>query len=147
MPFKPIMPFRRNNSSNTLERIVSALCYLTGGIAGIIYIIITRSANQSDFFRFHFLQSIILTVISVLASFAFQAFGVIIGPLVPSIIDFLGKILPGEVLAGILTGLSYLIGALFTAWSLLAVYGLIWALLGKFAEIPFISNLVRRQMR
>jgi hypothetical protein len=29
----------------------------------------------------------------------------------------------------------------------LNLYGLIWAFLGKYAEIPFLSNLVRQQIR
>ena len=33
------------------------------------------------------------------------------------------------------------------AITLLLVYGLIWAILGKYAEIPFISNVARQNLR
>jgi uncharacterized membrane protein len=141
------MPFRLNSSPGALERAISALCYLTGGIAGIIYIIISRASYQSDFFRFHFLQSIVLAILSLLLNWAFSALGMMLGPLMPTLVETLSHMFSGATAAGIGEGLMLLVNSLITAWSLLAVYGLVCAALGKFAEIPFISNVVRQQMR
>lgn len=123
------MPFRLNNSPGGVERLVSALCYMTGGIAGIIYIIISRSSYQSDFFRFHFLQSIVLVILSLLLNFSSGALRLMLGALLP------------------VGGIELFIDGLITVMSLLAIYGIICAAIGKYAEIPFISNLVRQQMR
>ena len=141
------MPFRPCDSPGAVERVVSALCYLTGGIVGIIYIIISRSSNQSPFFRFHFLQSIVLVILSFLLNWAGGALGLILGPLVPSMIEVLSKIVSPEIAGNIASGFLLFFNSMLTAWSLLAIYGLIWAGLGKYAEIPFISNVVRQQMR
>jgi uncharacterized membrane protein len=142
------MPWnRRVESPSMKERIISALCYPTGGIAGIIYIIISRSSYQSDFFRFHFLQSIVLVILSVLLGFATQALGVMLGPLVPMFSELLSKVIDPNTASQVMYVVVMLLGAIFKAFSLLSVYGLIWALLGKFAEIPFLSNVVRQQMR
>src|ERR1700730_4152645 len=59
MPFKPKNP-------ETIERAIAGLCYLSGGLIGLLYIIISRSKSQSMFFRFHFLQSMILVVLGFL---------------------------------------------------------------------------------
>jgi uncharacterized membrane protein len=147
------MPWRReSNSSNsssasTMERAISAFCYPTGGIVGIIYIIISRSSYQSNFFRFHFLQSIILVLMSMLLNWAFSAMGIMLGPLVPHISDMLSKMTSPDTASIILGGIGGVIGAIFIAIALVGVYGFIWAALGKYAEIPVISNVVRQQMR
>ena len=123
------MPLNRNNDANWTERIVGALCYATGGLAGIVYIIISRSSTQTPFFRFHFLQSIVLGIISVLLNWSCRALGTI-APAITAI-------------PGVETGLN--IGLM--VYALLPLYGLIFCLLGKRAEIPWLSYVVRNQMR
>ena len=141
------MPWMRNDSPTGVERVISALCYLSGGIVGIIYIIVSRSANQSSFFRFHFLQSIVLAILSLLLNWAFGALSMVMGPVLPWFGGILSKVMSAGMVESVLSGLLLLINSLCIAWSLLSVYGLIWAALGKYAEIPFISNVVRQQMR
>lgn len=113
----------------TMEKVVGALCYLTGGIAGIIYIIISRSSYQSEFFRFHFLQAIVISIISLLLGWCVNFFYVLVPPgLIP-------------VSAGLVQTVVSL------PFFLLAIYGLVSSLLGKYCEIPWLSNVVRNQMR
>jgi len=125
MPF----PYKQQSNATTTEKVVGALSYLTSGLAGLIYIIISRSSYQSNFFRFHFLQSIVLGIISILLSYSIRAFGTI-APALAS-------------MPGVETALW--IGA--SAFGLLPIYGLIFCLLGKYAEIPWLSDVVRNQMR
>lgn len=136
------MSWKHSDQPAWVERIVAALCYLTGGIAGIIYIIISRSSYQSQFFRFHFLQSIILVIISFLLNFAFKAIPFMVGPLIPFLSSSMG--MAGEAIYNLI---SNGIMIFFLLYSLIPIYGLIFALLGKSAEIPVISKVVRNQMR
>lgn len=126
MPF----PYKKPGSAaTTTEKIMGALSYLTSGLAGLIYIIISRSSYQSDFFRFHFLQSIVLGIISILLSYSIRAFATI-----------------APALAGI-PGVETALWVGSFAFGLLPLYGLIFCLLGKYAEIPWLSDVVRNQMR
>lgn len=136
------MPWRSQDSATPLERVVAVLCYLTAGLAGIVYIILSRSSSQSNFFRFHFLQSIILGILSILLTWTGSALAMIIVPL----FTMLDNALPGTG-GQIANGIGFVLSIAMRAFSLLPVYGLIFAALGKFAEIPFISNVVRQQMR
>jgi uncharacterized membrane protein len=142
------MPWRReNNSPSGLERAIAAFCYPSGGIVGIIYIIISRSSTQSDFFRFHFLQSIVLALLTLLVKWSFGALDMMVGPLVPGMIDLLAKMMSQDnanlVMSCLIQGLS----SIFIVLALIGLYGFIMAALGKLAEIPLISKVVRQQMR
>lgn len=137
--------FRPPDNASALERVVAVLCYLTSGLAGIVYIIISRTSNQSRFFRFHFLQSIILGILAILVGWAKNAFEMITAPAMAS----LGSWLHGTLAAtgdGIMTAISWLIMAILGALFLLPFYGAIMAALGKTAEIPYISDVVRQQL-
>lgn len=142
------MPWSRNDrpyrtpGPSVVDRLVSVLCYFTGGIAGIIYIIISRSSYQGDFFRFHFLQSIVLAIISLLLSWALKALGLMIGPLLPWLSSVLGSG-SGVILDAINMGLN----GILMLYALLPLYGAIMAALGKYAHIPWLSDVVRNQMR
>lgn len=133
------MPWLNTRGPSALEKVVSGLCYLTFGLAGILYIIISGQRNQSDFFRFHFLQSIVVGIIGMILSWSS---GVLAGVLTSLI-----AMIPGSGGAQMIYWLSQAIGILLKAFNLLLVYGMIWAFLGKIADIPFLSSVVRRQMR
>lgn len=136
------MPWRSQDTATALERVVAVLCYLTAGLAGIVYIILSRTSSQSNFFRFHFLQSIFLGLLAILLQWSSGALGMITMPL----FNMLDGAMPGTG-GQIANGVFLIINALFRAFQLLPVYGLLFAAFGKFAEIPFISNVVRQQMR
>jgi uncharacterized membrane protein len=145
MPWRQQSNFRPPEKASTVERVVAVLCYLTAGLAGIIYIIISRSSYQAPFFRFHFLQSVIIGILALLLSWAQGAFSVIAAGPFNMFFGWLNSMMPntGGMIAN---GILWTVGIIFTALSLLPIYGAIMAALGKYAEIPFISKVVRQQM-
>ncbi len=133
------MPVFNPKNPVAVERTIAGLCYVSGGLIGLLYIIISRSKSQSMFFRFHFLQSMILVALGILLSLTTQITENILG-------GFLGLMNlgnPGVVMGYIGLGIQLIMnGGL-----LLMLYGMVMAFLGKFAEIPLISPLVRQNMR
>ena len=134
-----------NENASVKERAIAVVCYLTAGLAGIIYIIISRSSGQSRFFRFHFLQSIVLGILSLMLAWCRDALMLIAAGPFTAFFNYLNTIMPntGGMIAN---GILMVIGWVFTAFALLPFYALIFAALGKYSEIPYISDVVRRQM-
>jgi len=128
-----------NSQPDVKERIIAGLCYVTFGLVGLLYIIISGRSGQSSFFRFHFLQSIILGILGVLCNWTSSIF---IG-LLTGILSMFGAAFAQQAVGVVDFTLVVVIRAAY----LLLGYGMLWAFLGKYAEIPFISNLVRQQMR
>lgn len=133
------MPVFSQKNPVTVERTVAGLCYLSGGLIGLLYIIISRSQSQSMFFRFHFLQSMIIVAIGILLNLTVNMTENIIGGL-------LGVMNVGS--PAIVVGyIDLAVHAVMSLGFLLTLYGMIMAFLGKYAEIPLISPLVRQNMR
>lgn len=133
------MPVFNPKNPLAVERTVAGLCYVSGGLIGLLYIIISRSQSQSMFFRFHFLQSMILVALGILLSLTSQITENILG----GMLGLMNLGSPGVVMGYIGMGIQLIMnGGL-----LLMLYGMIMAFLGKFAEIPLISPLVRQNMR
>jgi uncharacterized membrane protein len=134
------MPWRLANKPSVLERVISGVCYLTGGIAGILYIIIARPA-QTQFFRYNFLQSIILTIIFFLLSWCNNIAAYFIqGAVQAAMGGNLEKSMPTvEMIFTCVNVVMMLLG-------LLPIYGMIAAFLGKMPPIPLISKVVRQQL-
>jgi uncharacterized membrane protein len=135
-----IMRWSQTGNPVVLERAVAGICYLTIGLVGLLYIILSRSSSQSTFFRFHFLQSIILGIIWFLLS---QSANILVNILS----GMLGLLHNEQVALSVLVPVSMVLQAITVLVMLALLYGAIWAFLGKQAEIPFISKLVRQQMR
>ncbi|RTL46102.1 MAG: hypothetical protein EKK48_01830 [Candidatus Melainabacteria bacterium] len=133
------MPSFSQKNPVAVERTVAGLCYLSGGLIGLLYIIISRSRSQSMFFRFHFLQSMILVALGILINLTVGIMQNIVG----GMLGLLNLGSPGVVLSYITLGIQLIVNAGF----LLMIYGMIMAFLGKYAEIPVISPLVRQNMR
>ena len=133
------MPWQSHSAPTMIERVIAGLSYMTAGIAGIIYLLVTRNSAQSQLFRFHAYQSILLVLILMLIRWGSSFLMHMLGPLFA--------------LAGPETGVMLFNGTAFAfdifekAYYLLLVYGAIMAFLGKTAEVPFISNVVRQNMR
>lgn len=133
------MPVFNPKNPVAVERTIAGLCYVSGGLIGLLYIIISRSRSQSMFFRFHFLQSMILVALGILLNLTTQITQNILGGMLG--LMNLGN--PGAVMGYIGLGIQLIMnGGL-----LLMLYGMIMAFLGKYAEIPLISPLVRQNMR
>jgi uncharacterized membrane protein len=141
-------PWNKSNRSNQsnlsnqpmLERVIAGICYLTMGLAGLLYIILSGKSNQSTFFRFHFLQSIILGILLFLLGGTEGALSAVLG-------GIFGLINNPQIAAAILFPISLLFKGVNIVILLALAYGSIWAFLGKLAEVPLISKLVRQQMR
>ncbi len=131
------MPWVNLNQPTPLERIVGGICYLTFGLAGILYVVL--GGRQSSFFRFHFLQSIVLSILGVLLSWSRSVLIVVLSTIFSMLAPQTGSVISGTV--------SWTISVIFQAGGLLLIYGMICSFLGKYAEIPFVSNIVHQQMR
>ena len=136
------MPWINQNEPTKWERLLGGLCYLTFGLVGLLYIIISGRNGQSQFFRFHFLQSIILGIVGLLLSWCSSIFVMIITSML-GLVDGVSHGLGSQL--GYWIGLAVVV--IVRAAYLLLLYAMIWAFLGKYAEIPFISDVVRKQMR
>lgn len=140
------MPWTNLNQPTTLEKIVGGLCYLTFGLAGLLYIILGGKRDQSEFFRFHFLQSIMLGIIGLILGWTSSIFVALVNGILTTLASFIPSI-SQQLVVQIGTGVSLGLGYIMNAGLLLLLYGMIFAFLGKYAEIPLISNIVRQQMR
>lgn len=127
------------------EKLAAAGSYLpamVGFLIGIVYILAKGPGCDRSFFRFHFYQSIFLSVLLFLITALGSGMsGVIIGTLRL----FEGLIGAGNVafLANNLSMVSYVLMAPFV---LLVPYGIIWALMGRYADIPWVSRVIRSNM-
>jgi uncharacterized membrane protein len=130
------MPWTNLNKPDTKERIVSGLSYLTFGIAGLLYFIFGGKSSRSPFFNFHFRQSIVLWLLCLLMGMAASALSSILSGTIGLINGTASNLLvqPLGLAAYLLDKIVYLV----------SLYGAIWAFLGKYAEVPLVSNLVRK---
>ena len=128
----------RNNNSEMKERIVAGFSYLSMGMIGLIYYLLSGHNSHSMFFRFHFYQSILSGLFIMLLGWAVGAFSNVIGGLL--------SIIPGVSTVGVVVVAGYLALGVRLLYVVL-LYGAVFAFLGKLCEIPGISKLVRMQLR
>lgn len=128
---------------DTKEKLGSALAYLTLGMWGLVWLLISRTPAyaQKDFVRFHCFQSIFIGIlymfvpsgVAILFSLLTQVFSLIPGT------SFINQIL--HVLHGSLQSLITFFGLM------LIVYCIVFSLFGKFTNIPYISQAINRMLR
>jgi uncharacterized membrane protein len=135
------MSWLKTSGPSTLEKVIAGLCYLTSGLAGLLFIIINGQSRQSEFFRFHFLQSIILGIIALIFSWCSGVFTQIFFGILSALTPALGEAAPT-----IAKVISMAMVVVQNAFYLLILYATVWAFIGKKAEIPFISPIVWRRM-
>jgi uncharacterized membrane protein len=125
-------------SPDLTSRMISAACYLTAGIAGLIYIIMGGRDREALFFRFHFLQAILLTMIIMLCTWGLGFMTQIVG-------GILGLISPA--IAGSAVGiLAMAASALQIIMYIGCLVGLVQALRGRYIDLPVVSKLVRQNL-
>lgn len=123
------------------DKIISGLTYPTCGLVGFIWIIIThiRRDRLSSFTRFHAFQSIFIYILLYL-------FGIIFNILVgfAQIMPVIGSVV--ENINLFLTKWPIILGYSLTKFSLIALtlYLSIFAFMGRYGEVPWISDTVRR---
>lgn len=125
------------------ERIGAMVAYLTLGIWGLIWLILSRRTyyDQKDFVRFHCFQSIF---IGILYMFIPQGIAILF-----SLITQILALIPGtdffvnsfHVVHGILQSTIHYGGLI------LIIYCVVFSLYGKFTNIPWISQLINRMLR
>ena len=125
------------------DKIGAAVAYLTLGIWGLIWLLISSRNyfDQKDFIRFHCYQSIF---VGLLYMFIPQGFAILFSLItqILGLIPFLAPIVEGlHVAHGFLqTGFHYGLLAL-------VVYCVIFSLFGKYTNIPYISQIANRMLR
>lgn len=125
------------------EKIGAMVAYLTLGIWGLIWLILSRRTyyDQKDFVRFHCFQSIF---IGILYMFIPQGIAILF-----SLITQILALIPGtdfivngfHVIHGILQSIIHYGGLV------LILYCVVFSLYGKFTNIPWISQLINRMLR
>ncbi len=135
----------RQRKPEILERIVAAGCYISCGIIGLIYIVLQGKDANSSFFRFHFLQSIFIGIFTYLIGWA----ETIIRDILVGISGLIFSIFApaASIITLIDSGIGVVVFLIIKLAYLLIIYGVIFALLGKYAEIPGLSKLIYRQLR
>src|SRR5262245_6479072 len=116
-------PSSTGSKAPTMERIIGGLCYMSAGLIGLLYIIVTGKSNQTNFFRFHFLQSIVLALIFFILQYTE---GIILAILGASL-SALGPEGPIQWLKKGFDIFLILLG-------LVPLYGMIFCFLGKYAQ-------------
>jgi uncharacterized membrane protein len=131
-----------NNQADTQIRIMSALCYMSSGIIGLIYILLNGKNNKSQFFMFHFMQALLIGIFMVLIGWAG-------GGISGFVMGFFG--LFGSSLASVANivgmGLALTMQLLTVVLIIADVWGIIQCLRGKFADMPVVSKIVRSNLR
>lgn len=137
------MSWNKDNPPVIIEKIMSAACYLPMGFfIGILYILFKGPGCDDRFFRFNFYQSIMIQILFTVLQYCSTA---LLG-ICEAMIVSAGQ-MAGQDFSNIVFALGNTVSVFLTAFFLLLAYGGIWALIGKYAEIPFISNVVRQNLR
>ncbi len=136
---------RQSDYINPLERIISALSYLTAGMAGFIWLIIAALLKKhiKSFLMYHIMQSIFISIAYYifieLYKLVFVAFAKI--PLINAFIflinSFLNNPLP------IFWGLSFL----QVLTSLVIIYLTTTSFMGLYSYIPLVSDIIKGNTR
>ncbi|MDP3509499.1 MAG: hypothetical protein Q8T09_16110 [Candidatus Melainabacteria bacterium] len=140
MPAK-FQPKLQQNSDMTMK-VMSAASYLTYGIAGLIYVIANGRYSKNMFFRFHFVQAILLSIFNTFIAWTGSALGNTLG-------GILGLFGPGAAGASgaIGTGLGLVMQGVQLIYLLAVIAGVVQSMRGKYLEIPGVSKLVRSNTR
>ncbi len=127
-----------------IERIISALSYLTFGITGVIWIVICYIAKNpmSSFCSYNIYQSIFFSIfIYILSLFCSIAAGIL------SAVPFLGKLVNDFTLFFAQTPIYF--G--YTLWGLIifviTCYLAILSFFGRYPYLPFISDVIGSNFR
>jgi hypothetical protein len=139
------MPYFKDSKQELLEKGISALCYISCGLIGLLYVLVSgKNARTAPLFYFHFLQSIILGILSFLLGWT----GSVLKQIAMGITGLIFGLFPGGTLVSMVVGsaIDWFLFAINSVLYVLMIYGVVFALLGKYAEIPVLSKLVRKNL-
>jgi uncharacterized membrane protein len=125
------------------EKIVSAAVYIpVGFFIGIIYILAKGPGCDAPFFRFHFYQAVFLSILF----FVIQGTLGALADFFTGFIRLLAPVIGGET-AAFLAQNNFMMTMMFQIpLFLLCIYAGVMALMGKTTNIPWVSNLINRNM-
>ena len=125
------------------EKIGSAITYMTLGIWGLIWLLMSRTPAyyQKDFVRFHCFQSIF---IGILYMFLPQGVGILFTLIMQILSLFHTPLSIIQLLDSTLNALQHLLNV---GLLMLIVYCVIFCLYGKYTNIPWISQMINRMLR
>ena len=129
---------RENNSAYLIERIVAGFSYLTMGMAGFIWLIISlfTKAGLKPFLQYHIFQSIFI-------SLAFAVLSIFVGWVsnILSFVPFINKVVAQ--LAFLLNmPLMFNYSLIQTVIYVFLIYLAVMAFAGKYSYIPWISEII-----
>lgn len=125
------------------ERLIAAFSYLTAGMVGLVWIVLSHINGKTlkPFIRYHATQSVFLSVLYLIAKIAL---GLILSVL--SIIPIIGALVSIIVayiqVYPLILGFSILDFAILLA----VIYLVVTSMQGKFTEIPWVSDNVKRMI-
>ncbi len=121
-----------------IEKIVSALSYLTMGMAGFIWLILGlfTKASLRPFLKYHIYQSIFISIVFVILSYLL---GFIVNIL--SFIPFINRITAQFVF---LLNMPFLFGmsVIQTCIYVFLTYLAVTSFMGKYSYIPYVSDII-----
>jgi len=126
-----------------IERIVSALSYLTSGVIGFVWLIlgVLTKSSLRPFMKYHIFQSIFLAMGYFLLLVILEQISVIINfiPVVRNIFS----LITFPFLIPIIFGLSIVQILIYTLLFYLAVT----SFMGRYSYIPWISEIIKKNVR
>ena len=132
---------RQYNNINPMERIISAVSYLTAGMAGFLWLILAAFMKRTvkSFLMFHIMQSIFLSIAYFLLIELYKLVFIILVkiPLVNSMILFFNSIIFNPL--PLFWGMSLM--QIFT--STIILYLTITSFMGMYSYIPYVSDIIK----
>ncbi len=125
------------------EKIGAALTYLTLGLWGLLWLLLSKmpAYSQKDFVRFHCYQSILIGLL-----FMFIPSGISI--LFTLLSQIIGIIPGGSIIVQWIHLIHSIFQQLFSYSGIaLIVYCSVMGLIGKYTNIPWVSQIVNRMLR
>ena len=124
-----------------MERIISAVSYLTAGMAGFLWLILAAFMKRTvkSFLMFHIMQSIFLSIAYFLLIELYKLVFIILVkiPLVNSMILFFNSIIFNPL--PLFWGMSLM--QIFT--STIILYLTITSFMGMYSYIPYVSDIIK----
>jgi uncharacterized membrane protein len=136
------MPTKFDRSPDTTVKLITAASYLTYGIVGLIYIIANGREKDAIFFRIHFMQAILVGAFSTLFAWT----GSILASTLGGILGLFGPAARGAE-AGTMMIIGLLVQGIQLVSLLVIIAGVVQCIRGKYLELPFVSKLVRSNLR
>ena len=131
------------NPLDITQRVLSALSYLTSGMAGFIWLVVAhlRKIPVTSFAKYHIFQSLFLSLILYIANIALS---IIIS--VAQIIPFIGALITNLAYYLLQYPLIFGYSLLHSILIVFYIYLASFALMGKVGRIPVISDWVKQMV-